>query len=328
MIHERLHTLQTGDSLFCEFIVSVLWGALLTELKMWHWQVDPVTGRSSHRELSHLATLQLDDKAVGACVRDAATGVRRLLDDARWYGAFCAATWLFDGGDWKYDDYLRFVSAALADPSSEAPEFLPRGKPRGGVSTGGNTLSSRPSRSLGVNSLDYARKRRGRLILAAGTKARWGWRSGPVLAALRRHLVPFSVVGGAAASYYSGNLTLPKDLDLVYASGPEAARRLYAAVIEAVEALSFDCPPEVISLAIFEQGHPFVLETRDVRVELLGSCIGPLRDTIVERRRWVLLDRTWTPMCRLDDLVALKVRDQRANDLEHLQLLAGVKESG
>lgn len=123
-VHEGLHKLQTGESLFCELIVSMIWSSLLTVTDLWHWQVDPITQQSTHREAQHLVSLNLDDEAIGACVRDAAVGVRELVSDPNWYGVFCAAAWLFDRKECRYDDYLSFVTSALRRPDLPAPKVL------------------------------------------------------------------------------------------------------------------------------------------------------------------------------------------------------------
>ncbi len=123
-VHEGLHTLQTGDSLLCEFVVSLMWGALLTETQMWHWQLDPTTLRTANREVSHLRGVEVDEPAIGNCVRDAAMGIPALFGDPRWYGTLCAAGWLFDTRRCRYDDYLAFVASALRNRSTSAPSIL------------------------------------------------------------------------------------------------------------------------------------------------------------------------------------------------------------
>lgn len=154
-----------------------------------------------------------------------------------------------------------------------------------------------------------------------GTGRLWGWRSGPLVRALRRHGVSMVVIGGVAAYYYDRRRMVPADLDVVVGTSAANAVRTVEALLAIVRRFPPRTAIDELSAVAVQRGVDVTLDSDQGVLHIVGSPSGRDRDDLVRNRRWVVIDRTLTPICRLDDLIALKESERRPKDIADLDLL-------
>jgi len=153
----------------------------------------------------------------------------------------------------------------------------------------------------------------GRRVLTRREVSSWSWRPGPLTKALRRRHVPFVVIGSTASACYIPLPRPPADLDVLVLGGSKAADRAMATVGDLIRRYrDVRVPP--FSATGFDEGIPLVIETPVGSLHVVSNLAGDLRDHVVRRRHWVLIDRTLTPIARLDDLIMLKERVRGVKD--------------
>jgi hypothetical protein len=161
------------------------------------------------------------------------------------------------------------------------------------------------------------------VAVAFNTAWVWGWRPGPLVATFTRNQVPAVVIGGVAVSHYSRGAYVPSDLDILIPATDEAIGRAMTAVEEIATTQPLRTPLPQFDSARLRSGCSLVLQTETGTLDVVGYDLGVERALLVSRRRWVLIDRTWTPICRRVDLLAIKRYNPRHKDMEHIRLLTG-----
>lgn len=134
------------------------------------------------------------------------------------------------------------------------------------------------------------------------------------------------VIGGVAAHFYDRRRVVPADLDVVVGTSKAAANRTVEALLEILGRFPARTPVEELSPVAVQRGVDLILDSEQGVLHIVGSPTGRDRDELVRNRRWVLIDRTWTPICRLDDLIALKESERRPKDIADVELLGSEME--
>jgi hypothetical protein len=108
---------------------------------------------------------------------------------------------------------------------------------------------------------------------------------------------------------------------MLIADTEEAVRLAMDAVEEIATTIPLVQPLPQFDSERLRTGTSLVVRTTSGTLDVVGYDLGVDRSAVVSRRRWVLLDRTWVPICRRDDLLAIKRHNPRDKDAAHVLLL-------